>query len=354
MCLRRQIVARKVVPRLEPCGCIAGLRVSARGLPHFYHRKPCSRSTRPEGCVHLLCKRIIHQSAVDSAYSSVQEAVIAGHCRADVLVSRGSAPIAFEVQWSRISFHEAKRRHSFYSERGIRGCWFFRRLPWECRVPSKRMPAFLLSVPPGAETPLVSIGNRTEGLGSFVRALLTRRVKFLPVTELSRTAKATLLSFSRICQTCRTPSTYSQHLDVRLFSRCGDSTFVHGIPNGGPLSRFQEALVRCLPPALSKALIRSSAYGRRAVLRCDNCGATTLLRCHQGSAQTESRALLEVALALDASYAVQRPHWCMSDPSGNCEQDDGGHVHFIEPIDSAMLTLDSDWGINPVPLRDVP
>lgn len=170
------------------CPGQVGLRVSSTGFQHFYHVKRGGCRYEAESLEHLQAKTVIAQAARQAGWTVEIEAEDEqGRWQADVLLTRGSARLAFEVQWSAQTWADTLLRQQRYADSKVRGLWLFRRPSYEA---SAQTPAFQLrkaETPSGFEV-LISPPNEKwvtsaapddwRDLGAFVACALQRGLKF--------------------------------------------------------------------------------------------------------------------------------------------------------------------------------
>ena len=168
--------------RAPCCQADVILRRSKLGTQHFVHRVRGTCDSAPETEEHRQVKRVIVE--VGRANGWLADAEVGGLSpegevwRADVLLSKGAARIAIEVQWSKQSDDETVRRQARYASSGIRGLWVFRQQRFAA---SKDIPAvricgtladgFEVYVPTGT-------GEQVLPLAPFVSAVLNRQYRF--------------------------------------------------------------------------------------------------------------------------------------------------------------------------------
>jgi len=206
-----------------PC-CDAGvmLRVSKLGTRHFAHarRGPCSIA--PETAEHLLAKRVIVEGIGRTPWTADTERAGAspelGPWIADVMASKGSSMVSFEVQWSKQSETETRRRQERYEAAGVRGLWFFRQhdFPVDKDVPAFYLAydaatsRFLVRLPSYAYNPeWMSARDKNDDrywqqsieLSSFVEGALTHRLRFAPA--LGATLPVDVLTAETTCWRCK-------------------------------------------------------------------------------------------------------------------------------------------------------
>ena len=198
-CFKVGVKSRKSSVRLLCCGGQGFLRKSKLGTKHFYHRASTC-NWKPESLQHLKAKEEILFGCRRAGFEAIPEAS-GGDWRADVLASRGTAKIAFEVQWSRQTLGDTLERQERYDRDGIRCAWFFRTLPSES---SKDLPMFLISQDSNGALQ-AHAADQTVPLGDLIYALLTRQIRFC--SEMRFHSKSFRINFHEFeCWKCHKPS----------------------------------------------------------------------------------------------------------------------------------------------------
>lgn len=124
----------KAVPILSCCSSEAYLRVSPLGTKHFVHKhKAGTCYWQSETYEHLRVKEEILTACWDAGWNAVPE-VKGDNWIADVVASRDTQNVVFEIQISGIAWQEIKERHQSYKNAGLSDFWFFRSLP---RIPER-------------------------------------------------------------------------------------------------------------------------------------------------------------------------------------------------------------------------
>jgi competence CoiA-like predicted nuclease len=122
--------ANKKNLRLHCCNAGVTLRTSKLGTKHFAHARRGACSTAPETAEHLLAKRIVVEGIRRAGWTPTTEAPgdspELGAWIADVMAEKGTAKVAFEVQWARQNDAETRYRQTRYQSTGVRGLWLFR------------------------------------------------------------------------------------------------------------------------------------------------------------------------------------------------------------------------------------
>ena len=160
------------------CGAAGYLRRSKLGTKHFVHKSKAECDWRPETWQHLLAKTEIVRACREMGYDTRTE-VSGPDWRADVLATApkkhqlGYIRIAFEVQWSPQTLERTIARQKKYERDGIRGCWFFKKMP--TLQARKDLPMFRLEEFDGRL--LVVNADRSYSIDAFVKALLSKRIR---------------------------------------------------------------------------------------------------------------------------------------------------------------------------------
>ncbi len=115
---------------LPCCQNLGFLRTSKLGTKHFVHKRKSNCSWEPETEAHLKAKAAIVIACKNAGFNASTE-VIGPDWIADVLVTKGSLKIAFEVQLSSQNTSKTLERHNKYIRDGIICCWLFSRIPLE-------------------------------------------------------------------------------------------------------------------------------------------------------------------------------------------------------------------------------
>lgn len=172
--LREQVRAKTLSLRLPCCDASAFPRVSKLGTRHFVHRRANGCAGSGETFQHLWLKAQIVEACRDAGWEPQPE-VAGDGWRADVLATRGSARVAFEVQWSRQEAKQTRFRQERYAADGVRACWLLRGDP---PAPATRdCPVFRL-VPDDDHVAIVEHAGVRYGVSEFVGLLLGGHVVF--------------------------------------------------------------------------------------------------------------------------------------------------------------------------------
>jgi hypothetical protein len=216
------------------------MRVSKLGTQHFVHaRRSDTCTSAPESAEHLLLKSIVLRAVRDAGWNGdVEVCGPDGAWRADVMATRGSLRVAFEVQLSTIPFTELAARQRAYADDGVRGCWFYGYGALKPPPPPKTdIPAFPLSSSNQNPFPVlkrdmppdqVRIGSRQMLLPQAVSALLNRQFRWCANQRVATAKGITIFQFHE-CWAC--------HKDFHVFcptecsATCDDQVPVNEFEN---------------------------------------------------------------------------------------------------------------------------
>ena len=115
---------------LPCCQNLGFLRTSKLGTKHFVHKRKSNCTWEPETKEHLEAKAAILIACKNAGFNASTE-VSGPDWIADVLVTKGSLKIAFEVQLSYQNTLKTLERHDKYIRDGIICCWLFNKIPLE-------------------------------------------------------------------------------------------------------------------------------------------------------------------------------------------------------------------------------
>lgn len=251
------------------------LRRSKLGTQHFVHRFRGACTSAPESEDHRQVKQVIVEAARANGW--LAEAEIDGLSadrepwRADVLLSKGAARIAIEVQWSKQSQEETARRQSRYASSGVRGLWLFRQSRFHAskdipavRVSGAPLDGYEVFVPTGA-------GEQALPLASFITAALNRQYMFgLP---LGAPADVEIRCGNLDCWKCGAETRIITGLDISI----GPHTLSATIPDLSGCPDLVRRTLQAIPAQASLGRIThrdSRDSGSRYLSNgCAHCGA---------------------------------------------------------------------------------
>lgn len=259
-----------------PC-CDAGvvLKRSPLGTQFFAHARRGNCATAPETAEHLQAKDMIARAAIDAGWKAETE--VRGKSPAgedwiaDVLVTRGTVKLAFEVQWSRQSDEETRARQARYEASGVRALWLMKQK--DIPSPSKALPAFLLQKMDDGFCvavdwdPFFHFANQRYSLGRFVQGALGRQLIWRPMA-----GKAVPLTWRVRRRTCEVCNAWNQ---IPVWGSLRESTSI--VPQ--QLLGKPEFLIDALLPAEFRRrhqIARIDYRGQIIYESCWRCGASLM------------------------------------------------------------------------------
>lgn len=116
--------------KMPCCGAKAILKKSKLGTHFFSHYRKGDCESAPESAEHLYLKNLVSRIALKNGWeveTEKQGETPSGEkWIADVYCTKGKAKIAIEIQWSRQSDDEFRRRQAKYASSGVRALWLYR------------------------------------------------------------------------------------------------------------------------------------------------------------------------------------------------------------------------------------
>lgn len=224
---------KSAVFKTSCCGADAILKTSKLGTQFFAHRRKPELhdcSSGGETAEHIHIKYLVSKKLFDCGWqvevekrgvSSKGDAWIA-----DVYAEKGNAKIAIEVQWSRQSFIETKRRQQIYADSGVRGAWLLRSgsikdrdaIVGDYRYSTKSIPVFSVyknkkskdneflvfnvsSVKAHTSNHLDLLTENPLPLDEFVENLISGNIKF--TAKFSPYSTISILTMDQPCWKCK-------------------------------------------------------------------------------------------------------------------------------------------------------
>ena len=139
--------------------------------------------------------------------------------RADVLASKASRLVAFEVQLSNQSLQRTLERQAGYVRVGVQCCWLFGKPPNKLLGERPDLPVFTVSETPEAAL-TVSLSGRNEiSLGLFVEQFLEGGIRYCPTARTRTQQNITLVFYEMICWNCGTVN-HPYFIDAPLRASC--------------------------------------------------------------------------------------------------------------------------------------
>lgn len=223
--LKKALSHEKLNITLPCCNKPGFLRVSKLGTRHFVHSvKPDSAECnwKPETAEHLLAKTEIVRACKKAGYD-VSTEVTGPDWRADVLATKKSIKVAFEVQLSAQSDEETKERTERYKRDGVRACWLMGknvRIPLLKSAPQHDTPTFRLAI---SENKVFSVsineGQHVE-LDDFIGALLSKQITFCKNLKSKERQRLHIIFYEKECWKCKKKS-HVYYIKNPYQSNCG-------------------------------------------------------------------------------------------------------------------------------------
>lgn len=308
---------------LPCCGGAGYLRRSKFGTAHFAHKRGADCDAPGETIQHLKAKADIVIACRRAGFSAVTEVIggSAADWRADVLATRGSSQIAFEVQWSFLRLNEALFRQERYARDGVRGCWFFRKPPPRLRA-RRDLPLFqLFGNADGSFA--VSIDGRLYSLGEVVTALLSGDIRFCE-TAVARTEQTLdLIPLTLACPACGR-STLVYRIDPLLTAGCGRAFRSY------PLEFRREVLAAVRALGRSQPDLRFGPFAEQIsdtgkkllTFTCVHCGAPIapeqIEQALYGTNRLQTAERYPLTVQFAHPISAREPHWCFLEDGVFC------------------------------------
>lgn len=125
------------------CDSEVVLKTSPLGTRYFAHKRKGKCATAPESKEHIEAKRQIVEGIQRTTWIAQSEedgtTPDGNKWTADVLATKGTCKVAFEVQWTKQDDGETIRRQKRYRVSNVRGLWLFRQHDF---ISDKDTPAF--------------------------------------------------------------------------------------------------------------------------------------------------------------------------------------------------------------------
>lgn len=301
-----------------PCGSAGHAKTSRLGTQYFAHNAGGDGCSAGEGAEHLLAKSIIIQAAREAGWEAEPEYRGEGWI-ADVLVTRGTARVVFEVQWSPQAPEEFIARQQRYADEGIRCAWFARR-PTGLTLPSRNVPIFGLDVREGqAHT---TIGSTAMPLADAVIRLLTGRIQFRDYLANGESSETELAFHLTDCYRCHKKfvvwnvrgGTVTGACGLTLPSHVADrEMWAHSRPESDPTvveTAQVVAKANGWTPARIGLRYTQTSDSRYMAFICPHCNATSGDFFLQEQFRHDEPNT--IAKGRGPRTAVDRPHWCVA------------------------------------------
>lgn len=227
--LKRENKRSSITIVLPCCNQVGNLRTSKLGLNHFYHKTSDNCNYKPESSQHLRSKAEIVKACRKNKWNATPE-YSEGDWIADVLAVGHDRRIAFEVQWSKQSFEETKRRQNRYKVSDVKGCWLMRTIPKELRLynelaePDMELPIFRIYETEEKDI-MVDLKIAQLTLFDFIDSLFTGRVKLCKFYTTLSKQTINIHFYEKRCWKCKKEQ-HAYYVDFKPKTNCGDELYI--------------------------------------------------------------------------------------------------------------------------------
>lgn len=325
--LVRRNRAGAVEVRLPGCDSPGHAR-TRKGLQHFAHNPGAGQVCTVHGsesAAHLHAKWVMAQAALQAGWDADLEHPGPGWI-ADVLAwrERSDVKVALEVQWSRQTFDDYRKRQQAYKDSGVRAAWFARHTDplW---TDDSEVPIFALTRDDNDEFG-VALCGQTLTLHDCVTQLLTGQIQHRD-RLVSDHAQISIGVYDYPCYQCGCLCAVWNVDRLELAGRCGQP-YPHDFH--GP-SLWQEdrseaardvrnavtpvARSRDLPTAILSTRYSHTVRHTYMAFSCPHCHA--LFGDHHLGQDIPYRDPDDV-ITVEGHAAVPFPHWCLNAGCGFC------------------------------------
>jgi hypothetical protein len=311
---------------LMTCCTAKGYMRVREGMQEFVHKqRPEDCLGRPDSIEHDLLKTAVMHAAEDAGWEAdVESRDPKGKWAADVLASKGSTKVIFEVQLSPITDEKLRLRYALYRQSKIRSCWFVKGRLGRAYVeePSSNMPIFSLEQNDerefGEPRFQVSLAEKCRmSVKDAVGALLNREFKWCAKRRMRKVETLSLLQVKN-CPHCRQP--FGMFVVNGIEIDCGESNH----PAYTEDRRFFDPdvfdAVECYVtehPEIGVLIsepcrIKYPINGTTDIaFTCGSCRELILLKQDRWRWRKNSEQIADIPLGSSDRYR-HSPHWCHS------------------------------------------
>lgn len=334
--LKKDVQAKRARLILR-CGQPGHLKSTRKGTRFFAHNPGSGHECESTGETqqHLRAKDIIVRAAVAAGWDAEPEVRGDGWV-ADVLATKGTVRLAFEVQWSNQNDADYERRQDRYRRDGVRGAWFVRHEASIPGVPSADIPLFRLAE--DGDDMVAVVGDQQRPLADAVALLLSGKVKHREYVSTGQPVELRVRGHKNDCWKCQATFLVWHVEGFTVTGECGQQ-------RGGWLSYelfapdriehapgVRDAIVAVaanqpLPVGRLQSRTTQASGTRYMAFVCPGCNATSgdfFIR-DMFMEEAYEPAFLEATVAA-GERGVQAPHWCVDQGTGLCAQPPQGYT----------------------------
>jgi len=308
--------------KLLCCDSSPYLRISKLGTKHFVHKTKNNCNWKPESIDHLRLKEIIFNVCKENGWN-VETEYSFNNWIADIFATKGTTKLAFEIQLSRQTDEETKRRQEKYRKDGINGIWFFRYIPQSLKVDNEN-PAFKLIKKDGNY--FLSIGLNEIEIGTAIKNFLDGDIEYRKKLTYKKNQIAQIFKFEMKCWRCGkiipVISVYSYYI-----SHCGHelcNTSISDEDLGMEIASLQKKGLKELNDLAPIEKRYSKTMGNSYYSNgCKFCGAIVGEWFLQDELldflYTNPQPILKVPFVSNKQEPEDYEHWCVKGNEGFCE-----------------------------------
>jgi hypothetical protein len=328
-----------------PCGFAGHAKTSKLGTTYFAHNPGGDGCSAGETAQHLLAKAAIVDAALAAGWQAEPEVAGDGWV-ADVMATRGSVRVVFEVQWSRQSLADYEFRQKRYREAGVASTAWFARHTDGLPLTSRDLPIFGLAID-DENNPVVTIGAKAIPLAEGIERLLGGRLKHRDYVANGQPAQTAVEVLSTECWNCKEDFVVWDVARTVVTGNCestGVSRFRVGVfspdrpENDNDIKRAvaKWAGARNLTAANMGRRVTKTSGTQYMAFICPHCnrvsGDVPLI-------QQLSRGGDEAITCLTQPIAVAQPHWCLAKDAEVC----------FDPPEAVRMRLDYEQTLHDRP-----
>lgn len=301
---------------------------------------------------HAAIQRAVVSACAGAGFDAKEEFRGSGW-RADILATRGSFRVAFEIQLSAQTLARTLERQVRYREDGIECCWLFERPIPKLKDERPDLPVFY-AAKEGEGDYRVCLSDRKEmPLAMFVRAWLHREIRFCEIARAADSQRTRINFFESQCWKCHAWN-HIYWADVEMRAMC--NAIARPFENAWDSSKFEyrpeviRAVRRFLETDEGRRLrvgdikMRHSktvgnAYVSFGCYKCDSIFGDFYVCEEQQFAALDNDcvAFFMEDIRLSLPSALPFPHWCHVETGSYC---DGTPALATTPSTNSVLSSD--------------
>ncbi len=291
---------------------------------------------KPEAPEHSLIKAEILTACEDLGYEAIEE-YHGKSWRADVLATRGSEKVAFEVQLSPQSLKRTLERQEKYAKDEVRGCWFFQR-PVVSKLLNERpdLPLFYVSRGPDNALSISLSGRKNLPIHDFIQEFLTGKIKFCEVARTQPEQLVKIVFHQMECWQCKAVN-HLYYVDTTFRSACNATIELSETMWGSDRQEYRPEIIDAARQFLSTeegshlrlgeiktrySRTIEDSYVSFGCYACDSIFGEWYVREAEQEAMygCGQVAVIERTLVLHSEVSLALPHWCHPGGRAFCDE----------------------------------